>query len=162
MQDYAGREGYFTDCYAIDLGQNVSFSDYIAAFYSTKLFKLERFILRIFARAPATDEGARKLGLDEVDTFAVWRVSERRENQLLMETKGRTMSWFMVEDINEHGAPKSRLFFGSVVAPIKGKGSNSPRMGLLFSALLGMHSLYSKALLTAARARLLKAAQEIN
>ncbi len=157
MHDYANRAGFFADCYAAELDVDVSFAEYIAAFYSTRIFKVERLILRVAAAARSTDEDARQLGLGKTDKFTIWRVAARLDTQLLMETKGRTRSWFMIEDLGHKGAPKTRLYFGSIVAPIKGTGATgTPKMGRLFSAMLGIHTLYSKALLRAARKRLLR------
>lgn len=156
LHEYASKDGFFADCYAVELDAEISFAQYTAAFYSTRIFKVERLILRFAAAAPSTDQEARQLGLGETNQFAIWRVATRLDNQLLMETKGRTRSWFMVENLAHKGAPKTRLLFGSIVAPINGAGPDKPKMGRLFSALLGIHTLYSKALLRAARARLLR------
>ena len=156
MHDYANRPGFFADCYAVEVDGAVSFAEYIAAFYSTRIFKAERLILRVVAAARSSDDDARQLGLGKADRFAIWRVAERLDTQLLMETKGRTRSWFMIEDLGHKGAPKTRLYFGSIVAPIKDAAAGTPKMGRLFSALLGVHTLYSKALLRAARKRLLR------
>jgi hypothetical protein len=155
LHEYASRAGFFADCYATELDAEVLFADYIAAFYSTGIFKVERLLLRIAAGSASTDQEAIQLGLGETNQFAIWRVAMRAENQLLMETKGRTRSWFMIEDLGHKDAPKTRLLFGSIVAPISTAASGTPKMGWLFSALLGVHTLYSKALLNAARSRLL-------
>ncbi len=158
MYDFARKDGFYADCFAVEMDADVSFAEYIAAFYSTRIFKLERLILRVMAAARSTDQEAIKLGRGETSQFAVWRSAMREENQLLMETKGRTKSWFMIEDLSRDGSPKTRLLFGSIVAPINATGPGKPKMGLLFSALLGFHRLYSKALLNATRARLLVSA----
>ena len=156
MHDYAQRPGFYTDCFAVEIAADVRFSEYIAAFYSTRIFKVERLILLYVAAARSSDEEARQLGLEKADRFAIWRVAERVDNQLLMETKGRTRSWFMIEDLCDNGAPKTRLYFGSIVTPIRGAAAGKPKMGWLFSALQGVHTLYSKALLRAAGKRLLR------
>lgn len=154
MHDFSSKDGFFADCFAIEMNMDVSFSDYITAFYSTRIFKVERLILRIAVSAQSTDQEARQLGLGETNQFAIWRVAKRAENQLLMETKGRTKSWFMIEDLGHKGTPKTRLLFGSIVTPLNNAGSGKPKMGGLFSALTGVHTLYSKALLKATCSRL--------
>jgi hypothetical protein len=58
----------------------------------------------------------------------------------------------MAAPISEADSPRTRLYFGSGVAPRGGAGK---RMGFAFHALLGFHKLYSRLLLTAARSRIL-------
>ena len=126
-------------------------ADYVEAFYTTWLFKLERLILTWLVDKPSTDEEARSLARGARDAFAAWSVEGRAGNQLLMcDFQSRTRSWLMVEP----GAASTRLYFGSGIVPRMVDGTK--RMGPGFRALLGFHKLYSRALLTAARTRLAK------
>lgn len=145
--------GAFADCYVIDIRLAVTHAEFVEAFYTTGLFKLERLLLRWLAARPSTDAQARQLAAGEADTFAAWRVEGREPGQLLLaDLTGRTRSWLMVE-----GAPAgTRLYFGSAVISKPGKNGGPPRMGALFEALLGFHRLYSRALLQAAHRRLLR------
>jgi hypothetical protein len=61
----------------VDVGKNVSQVEYIFAFYTTALFRLERVILRLIASKPSTDDDALMLAQSKVDAFAAWRVEER-------------------------------------------------------------------------------------
>lgn len=127
----------------------------MAAFYTTPLFKIERFILKVALAKGATDDQARQLGAGALDTFAAWRVEKRAENQLLLcDIFGRTRSWLMVESISSSAGPSTRLYFGSAVVPKRRPASGRAEMGFGFGALLGFHKLYSRALLYSARRRL--------
>lgn len=137
LQKYV-RSGAYTDCFSTDIRGDISLVDFVEAFYTTWLFKLERFILRVAISKPSTDAEARQVVLGDIDKFAAWRVEDRGDQQLLMcDFRAHTRSWFMV-------AP-GRLYFGSAVIP-KDRPS--------YKLLLGLHRLYSRALLATARSRL--------
>ncbi|MEJ2695005.1 MAG: hypothetical protein P8166_18850, partial [Candidatus Thiodiazotropha sp.] len=53
--------GAYTDCYATDVMGSVSFEQYVEAFYTTRLFKLERVLLSWFVARPSTDAEAGEL-----------------------------------------------------------------------------------------------------
>ena len=147
LQPYANREGCYTDCYATDLPADIPLPDYITAFYTTPLFKLERFILKIAVRRPSTDQDVIALANTETTRFAAWDVEGRTDSQLLMcDLAGRTRSWFMVEPT----ATGTRLYFGSAVTPIIG----TAKRGVTFNLLLPFHKIYSRALLWSAVRRL--------
>ena len=155
--------GAYTDCYVCEVDGTVSHAEFVEAFYTTRLFKLERFILRWLARRPATDADARRLADGTADHFSAWRVEARAANQLLLaDFTGRTKSWLMVAPVTgsstgSNSGPKTRLYFGSAVVPKARRGaSGQPAMGFVFHALLGFHRLYSRLLLEAARARLVR------
>ena len=151
---YAEGGGY-TDCYFTDVPGVVAHDAYVTAFYTTWLFKTERFILKWAVARPSTDEGARRLAAGAADDFAAWRVEARADNQLLMcDFMGRTRSWLMTEKLETAKGAVTRLYFGSAVVPAKTSADGKPEMGFPFSTLLGFHKLYSRALLAAARARL--------
>lgn len=157
---YGERSGYYTDCFAIDVGGRVALSDYVEAFYTTSLFKAERVVLCL-AGIRSTDAQASELATGVADKFAAWRVEYRDERELLMDAVGRTWSWFRVEEVGKPDAPATRLFFGSVVAPMEGQNTDHPRMGFLFASLLGAHRVYSRLLLAAAARRVARA-QTVN
>jgi hypothetical protein len=141
---YTRIEGGFTDCYVTKTAGPVSLADYVAAFYTTPLFRMERRVLALAARSPSTDADAVALGAGGTDHFAVWSVEAHSDSQLLMCPVGsRTRSWFMVQPDGGF----SMLYFGSAVVPVTGKDG----LGFGFRALLGLHMVYSKALLASAR-----------
>ena len=149
---YLGHGGY-ADCYTADLGFPVTQADYIAAFYTTRVFKLERLILRVAVSRPSTDAQAMQLAQGAADTFAAWSVEGRRENELLLcDLHGRTRSWLSTAALIDGNG--TRLYFGSAVVPLRDRKTGKQRMGAGFNALLGFHQLYSRILLAAARSRL--------
>jgi hypothetical protein len=148
---YADNGGY-TDCYATDLPGTVSHAEFVAAFYTTWLFKLERAILKWLAAKPSTDDEATELARGARHSFAAWTVEDSAPNQLLLcDFLGNTRSWLMVEPRHDGGV--TRLYFGSAVVP-RDVIDGHPRLGFSFRALLGFHRRYSRALLAAACARL--------
>lgn len=137
LQKYV-QSGAYTDCFSTEVSRAISLAEYVEAFYTTWLFKLERGILKAAVAKPSTDEQVRALAAGELDTFAAWYVEDRADHQLLMcDFRNQTRSWFMV-------AP-DRLFFGSAVVPV-----DQPS----YKLFLGLHRIYSRALLAAARSLL--------
>ena len=146
------RDGGYADCYAADIARAVSHAEFVETFYTTWLFKLERWILGWSVNKPSTDAQAREIARDQRSSFAAWSVEARAGNQLLMcDFLGHTRSWFMVEPLVD-GA--TRLFFGSVVTSRLNAATGKRELGRNFRLLLGFHKLYSRALLRAARKRL--------
>ncbi|HEY0973226.1 MAG TPA: hypothetical protein VGE57_01890 [Solimonas sp.] len=146
--------GAYTDCYAIDVPGTVSLADYVTAFYTTPLFKIERLILRLALGRRSADAQARALATGSGSRFAAWDVEARADDQLLVcEPFGKTCSWFMVETLDA-GAPATRLYFGSAVATRRNPRTGSYQMAPHFRPLNGLHRRYSVALLRAAARRL--------
>ncbi|MDP3858818.1 MAG: hypothetical protein Q8Q73_13760 [Stagnimonas sp.] len=150
---YAGAQGY-ADCYRTEVPGPVSLAQYVEAFYTSPLFRLERGILKLAVARPSSDAQARQLGEGRIDAFAAWTVEARAPGQLLLcDYQGRTRSWLMVLPLPERTG--TRLYFGSAVVPTpRSVQRGRPAMGWLFRALLGFHRLYSRLLLGAARAGL--------
>lgn len=158
---YAER-GAFTDCFKTTIDREIQFPSYIVAFYTTPLFRVERFILRWLAKRPSSDEDVRRLGAGATTEFAAWTVEARSEDQLLLcDMLGRTRSWLMaVPDTRPSG--NTVLYFGSAVVPRRSSESGKPRMGAGFSVLKGFHYWYSKALLAGAASRLMKVGRPVS
>jgi len=156
LRRYGGEQAY-SDCFVTEVNRTVALAPYVEAFYTTALFKVERFLLRWFASLPSTDLDASQLAEGSTQAFSAWRVEDRTTDQLLLsDVTGRTRSWLMVAP-PEHVAGKgTRLFFGSAVLLFENPRSGEREMGFRFRALLGFHNLYSRLLLSAARARLLR------
>jgi hypothetical protein len=147
------RAGVYADCYAVDIDRLVSHAEYVEAFYTTALFKVERLILRHAVARPSTDLDAKRLAGAEVDTFSAWKVESRAQDELLVtDFTGRTRSWLMVSPSGTGAG--TRLYFGSAVVPRRRAESEGNTLGWTFTSLLGFHKLYSRALLAAARRRL--------
>ena len=154
ISEFAKMAGYHTDAFYIDLPKSITLEDLIFAFYTTPLFKAERWVLRIAARAPSTDVDARALASAQVEAFAVWHVELRTDTDILLadQQSGRTKSWLAVEQ-TPNG---TRAWFGSVVVPVMRRGKTE--LGPVFTSLMGLHGMYSRALLGVAARRVLSQA----
>jgi hypothetical protein len=145
--------GAYTDCYWTEVPGRVSFSEFILAFYTTPLFRLERFILKLFVTKPSTDIQAKQLAEGICDTFAAWHVEARSANEILMcDFRGRTRSWLMVVPADQAGG--TQLYFGSAVIPKPNAKTGTLSLGFGYQALLGFHQIYSVLLLYSAKLRL--------
>lgn len=150
--------GAYTDCYSLMLAREVSQAEYVEAFYTTGVFRLERFILRWLVAKPSTDAQAKLLAEGKSDGFAAWSVEDRAPDQLLMcDYQRRTRSWLMSERLMENGRNVTRLYFGSAVVPGDARSGRSS-LGFPFDAMLGFHKVYSRVLLRAAGRRLMRSA----
>lgn len=141
----------FADAYALPFPRTVTLAEFVEAFYTTRLFKVERALLSLFGK-PSSDAMARAVARGEGRRLAIWTVEARESDELLMhEDSGATRSWFWVEPAGGGG---TTLWFGSAVLPRRHAAGGEPRFGGLFHALLGFHRWYSRALLAAAARRL--------
>jgi len=145
-------EGSYADCYVTEVAGVISHAEYVEAFYTTAVFKLERLLLSWFVLRPSTDAQAGELALGTRASFAAWSVAARESNQLLLcDFQGRTRSWLMTAAGSN--TQTTRLFFGSAVVR-RVDSTRQARMGFAFRALLGFHKLYSRILLSAAVKRI--------
>ena len=110
IAEQAELTGYYTDCYGIELGHAITLPEFINAFYTTPLFRLERLILALTPKGRMKDADVTALSSGESDNMSVWKVEGRRDSEILL-SAGRTKSWLMVVP-SPNG---SLLFFGSVV-----------------------------------------------
>ena len=151
--------GAYTDCYVAEITRPATQAEYIEAFYTTWVFKLERLLLAWFVSRPSTDLQASALAAGNQDSFAAWRVEGRTADQLLMcDFQGRTRSWLMSARVSDDSAVSTRLYFGSAVVPVTNPRSGRAAMGFAVRALIGFHKVYSRVLLRAAVSRLLRSA----
>ena len=154
LRRYAGDGGY-ADCYAVEVDGAVSLPQYLLAFYTGRLFRVEPVILRLVVGKPSSDAQVLQLAAGAINAFAAWTVEARDDQQLLLsDYRGRTRSWLMAVPVAGAPAMRTRLYFGSAVVPLRVAADGAPRMGWLFHALLGFHRLYSRLLLRGALARL--------
>jgi hypothetical protein len=143
------ESGAYTDCFVAEVDGTVAHREFIRAFYTSWLFKIERFILTWVVNKPSNDREAAVLTEDGVDGFAAWRVEGRTADQLLMcDYQDRTRSWFMTRSID--GGSRTRLYFGSAVVPLRPDGKKDQAFGAVFHLLSGFHRHYARALLRAA------------
>lgn len=137
------------DCFAVSVDRVVSLAEFVFAFYTSPVFRIERLILGLLAGTLSTESEALRLAEGHETSFAIWRVGERTATQLLMCDRYEwTRSWFRVVPLNDG---KTLLQFGSAVASRKGGQSSTRTSGGLFRLLLKFHVAYSRVLLHAAR-----------
>lgn len=139
------KPGFYVDCYSTEFPAMVRLGEFIYAFYTTSLFQLERMILAVSVAKPSTNDQARQLAHGMTDSFAAWNVEQRNETELLMcDFMGRTRSWLMVMPVD---ASRTRLYFGSVVVPVRNARTGQVSLGIGYQALLTFHRIYSVLLL---------------
>lgn len=145
-------DGSHTDCYVTEIPGRISLAEFVFAFYTTFLFKLERLILKWLVSKPSTDSQARQLADHVNEKFAAWHVEGRSETEILMcDFRKRTRSWLMVSPVDSASGPRMRLYFGSAVIPIHNSKTGKLSLGFGFRMLLGFHQIYSMLLLYSAK-----------
>src|ERR1700685_1043210 len=144
------RWGRYGDCFSLIAEQRVSLTDFVFAFYTSPVFRIERFLLGALAGAASSDTQARAVADGSAVSFALWYVGERTATQLLMcDRYERTRSWFRVLASDGGG---TLLQFGSAVAAGgRDRGTGAAAKGGGFRLLLRFHVLYSRLLLNGAR-----------
>ncbi|ESQ81826.1 hypothetical protein AEAC466_19885 [Asticcacaulis sp. AC466] len=143
----------YTDGYVVDLPGTMSLADYIQAFYTSGLFKLERLVLAALVAKPSTDADVVALAVGQSARFAAWTTEARTADQILMcDYQSKTRSWLMCVPKDGGG---TRLYFGSAVVPERILSNGAVYLGLFFHLLLPFHIVYSRALLRAAARQLL-------
>jgi hypothetical protein len=148
------RWGTYGDCFAVTVDRVVNLAEFVFAFYSSPVFRIERLMLRVLVGAPSSDSDARAVAGGSAGSFAVWYVGERTATQLLMcDRYERTRSWFRVVPMS---GGRTLLQFGSAVAARGVPTRSGSRGGGVFRLLLGFHVLYSQALLHAAKLGVMK------
>ncbi len=147
LAEYADGKNY-TDCYATSVPGHITLEAFIDAFYTTWLFRIERFLLRVSVKRPSTDEDVRGLAAGELERFAAWHVEQRRDTEILLcDFSEATRSWLMSAPADDN---TTTLYFGSAVV------SRDGQLGATYRALLGFHKLYARSLLWVARRRLMR------
>lgn len=142
------QPGGYVDCFTCSVPRAVSLADYVFAFYTTPVFRLERWVLAALAATPSTDDEARGVADGTRSAFSAWRVESRAADELLMcDVRAHTRSWFMVT--SEHDGA-TRLWFGSAVVPLAVDAAGAPTLARAYRWLLPAHRTYSRVLLGAA------------
>lgn len=144
--------GTYADCFAVTIDREVDLTDFVFAFYTSPVFRIEGFILRLLLGASYSKADARAVAGGTSETFSAWYVGQRTATQLLMcDRYERTRSWFCVAPASGGG---TRLQFGSAVAAKRDKKTGAPELNGGFHFLLWFHILYSQLLLRAAKLNL--------
>ncbi|WP_421989588.1 hypothetical protein [Qipengyuania sp.] len=124
---FGGAQDY-RDCFCREVAGTVTLEEFIKRFYCSTAFRPERIVLGLIGRG-ASNIDAKALAHGQADAIAVWKVVERREDEILLESKGTgTASWLAVEPLQSgFGAvgaktPRTRLLFGSWVGNLEQSG----------------------------------------
>jgi hypothetical protein len=145
------RWGTYYDCFSVDVAQPVGLGEFVYAFYTSPVFRVERLILRLVIGARSTDADARAVADGSGTSFAAWIVGERTTTQLLMcDRFEKTRSWFRVLPLPAGG---TKLQFGSGIVEQPVAGGKRTGLSIGFRLLLGFHIVYSRVLLWAASQR---------
>lgn len=146
LQAYVGQGATYTDCFEVMSPHAVTLPEFIEAFYTTWLFRMERVVLSLPLRARVRDSEVTALA-EGADHFAVWQVEARDDAQILLSDRsGHTRSYLAVSG-KEGGV--TRLVFGSAVVAPKGKP-----LGTMVGLLIPLHRFYSKCLIRLAERKL--------
>ncbi len=146
LQAYVGNGATYTDCFEVMSPVAVSLPDFIDAFYTTWLFRLERAVLVLPLRRRVRDAEVRALA-GGADRFAVWRVEAREDGQILLcDQGGHTRSWLA---ISAKDGGVTRLLFGSAVVAAEGQ-----ELGRGIRFVMPLHRFYARALLRLAERKL--------
>jgi hypothetical protein len=144
---YVDRAGTYTDCFEVMLPGEAGLHDFIEAFYTTWLFRLERAVLSIALRRRVRDHEVTALANAQADSFAVWTVEGREPTQILLrDLSGGTRSYLAVA--GKQGGV-TRLLFGSAV--VGRAGQDFP---VWLRATMPLHRFYAKCLLRLAERKL--------
>ena len=76
LSNYANA-GAYTDCFTTAISRTVTHAEFVEAFYTGRLFMLERWLLRVFLSRPSTDLQARQLAAGELNEFAASTLAAR-------------------------------------------------------------------------------------
>lgn len=135
-------EGGHVDCYTAEVAGSVDLAGLITAFYTSRAFRPERWLLGALLGKRADDGDVAQLAQGSAARFSAWTVEARRDDEILLcDFQGKTRSWLKVLPVTGG----TRLHFGSAVVPGKGRADRA-----IFAALLGFHGWYSRALLRGA------------
>jgi hypothetical protein len=156
LQRYVESHDY-ADCYCTDVDGDVTQSQFVLAFYTAWLFKLERLFLKYTVFKPSTDTQARQLADGNTDRFSAWSVEARTANQLVMcDYQGRTRSWLMAVPVPTSAGMRTRLYFGTAIVRRHSRLAGKRSLGIFFMALLPFHWVYSRALLRTTRSHVVR------
>lgn len=153
LERYLTCEGCYTDCFSIEVNGPTNLAAYIDAFFDSWVFRIERRVLTLIGKGPATKHDVAALATGDAERFAAWTVTGRDDTQLLMtvpDTPIRTWLRVLPDTHRSHGV---RLYFGSALVPPTPKDGAPARLPPVFRCTMGFHRLYSQVLLDAAARR---------
>ncbi|MEM9388014.1 MAG: hypothetical protein AAGA68_23365 [Pseudomonadota bacterium] len=145
------RPNCYVDCFSVFCTSGVEHSRWVRAFLDSRVFRLERAVLRTLASADSSDEAVAALITGGAETFAVWTVEHRTPQELLLRDRtARTRTWWRTQP-ETHGV---RLYFGSALVPkVNEDGEQHGTLGP-WRWTIPLHRAYSRWLVSSACERL--------
>lgn len=138
LERYRTAGGY-VDCFVADVAQPLTLPQLVQAFYNSRAFRFERWLLGVLLGKRADADDVLCLAAAETQHLSAWSVEARTVDQILMcDFQSKTRSWLMVLPLQDG----TRLHFGTAVVPAQSRADKA-----VFTALLGFHRWYSRALL---------------
>src|SRR3546814_8469253 len=120
LEQYSAS-GAYTDCYSATLVGHISLADFMGVFYTTPIFKLERWILAKVLQLPSTDQEAQLLAQGRITRFAAWSVEARQLAQTVL-AAGRTRSWLMALPVGTGSGATAERKWGGLGKRLGGSG----------------------------------------
>ncbi|MFN5699870.1 MAG: hypothetical protein ACOVPA_20875 [Rubrivivax sp.] len=139
------QQPHYADHFCVSVSAEVTIEQWAAAFFTSRAFRLERFLLNRFFPSKATDDTAYALGEGRSDVFSAWTVERRGPGQLLLKS-GITRTWLAAaphEAMTSSASGITALYLGSAVL---GAYERSIAAWAL-RATLAPHRAYSQVLL---------------
>ena len=151
IRRYTTNPGGYSDRFYVDIPADVTLSDYILAFFSTPIFRMERLILNLVPSGRSNEQCVLDLASGTGDKMAGWKTEKRDENQLLLAVgDGPIRTWLMVQGTQSSETTPTkttRLYFGSAVLPTSMTKDGHPKLAIVFKLFSGLHIFYSRLLL---------------
>ena len=145
----------YTDSFRLIVPGHIKLGDYINAFYTTPLFRLERLVLAVLLGKRSSDTQVASLAAGTTTRFAAWTVEARGDDQILLcDFLGYSRSWLMCLPSPDGAA--TCLHFGSAIVPRRVSATGKASFDPGFHLLKGFHLVYSRGLLASAAASLRK------
>src|SRR3546814_13771447 len=104
LEQYSAS-GAYTDCYSATLVGHISLADFMGVFYTTPIFKLERWILAKVLQLPSTDQEAQLLAQGRITRFAAWSVEARQIDQTVLRSEERRVGKECVSTCRSRWSP---------------------------------------------------------
>lgn len=96
LEPYRTQGGH-TDCYVAEVSRSVDLGQLITAFYTSRAFRPERWLLGALLGKRADDSDVVKLASGQTTRFSAWSVEDRRGDEILLcDFQSRTRSWLKV------------------------------------------------------------------
>lgn len=118
---------------------DATLEQFVRAFFSTPIFRLERRLLRLAGKR-SSDQQVDDLASGAGSVMAAWVIEDRSETELLLTVAGSPIRTWLAVGPGE-------LWFGSAIVADGGK------IPFLAKALMPFHHVYSRSLLRAAARR---------